>query len=137
MSGVLVQRGFSRLPGLASSRLPRLQCGLSSMSMYGSQTEPWSYVKQQTLDEYASKVCKHVVKNSRITRDLFSPLGMVIFIHLFTHNQGKAHAGTHSESKLVYGFSYSSSMSSYFSRLFVSLLIRCSMLESSKMGVIS
>ncbi|XP_031553211.1 3-methyl-2-oxobutanoate dehydrogenase [lipoamide] kinase, mitochondrial-like [Actinia tenebrosa] len=55
MSCVLAQRGFSRLPGLASSRLPQLQCGLSSMSMYGSQTKPWSYVKQQTLDEYASK----------------------------------------------------------------------------------
>lgn len=41
----------------------RLICGSSvtqircNTSMFGSQTQAWSYVKQQTLDEASSKVC--------------------------------------------------------------------------------
>lgn len=94
MSSVFVQRGFSRLPGLASSRLPRAQCGLFSMSMYGSQTEPLSYVRQQTLDEYATKVRKPVVLDLRITIDISNPLGMVVFVHSSPLMGSKAHPGT-------------------------------------------
>lgn len=56
MRFLLQPKELSRLR-VATSKLPKQQCGLSSMSMYGSQTQPWSYVRQQTLDEYASKVC--------------------------------------------------------------------------------
>ncbi|KXJ29018.1 3-methyl-2-oxobutanoate dehydrogenase [lipoamide] kinase, mitochondrial [Exaiptasia diaphana] len=54
MRFILQSKELSRL-AVAKSKLPKQQCGLSSMSMYGSQTQPWSYVRQQTLDEYASK----------------------------------------------------------------------------------
>lgn len=39
---------------IRGSRVTLIRC---NTSMFGSQTQAWSYVKQQTLDEASSKVC--------------------------------------------------------------------------------
>jgi hypothetical protein len=113
MSSVVRHRGLVRLPGLIASKLPQLQCGLSSMSMYGSQTQPWSNVRQQTLDEYASKVREHLNRKSKSTWRsmlLFVPWGLLFCFTFIVHKNtlnfiqpraGTAHPGT------GLGFSYS------------------------------